>query len=135
MQNTFSLELANYLQNNETVGNLILGENFWVDHMPPDNVDCVMLFTDSGMSQDMYLDTRYQNITFWVRNSRGDAAVATTEQILLVLHRLNNVLLGRYYLYFIYASTGIMNIDSDSRRRKIYKITFNAIYRDTSVIS
>lgn len=130
---TYAEEIARYIQN-ANVG-LTIGSNFFIDHMPPETEDCTMLVTESGDMQDMYLDTRYQTIGLWVRSKRGDVAVNQLEQVLLKLHRLNNISLGQYYLYFCWATTGIVNLDNDSRRRRIYKVTFNTIYRDTNVVS
>ena len=130
---TYALQIATHLQN-AGVG-LTIGVNLFIDHMPPEAEDCVVLYTDSGSSQDMYLDTRHQNISLWSRSIRGDVAVSNLEKALLVLHRLDNITIGNYYLYFCYAISGIMGLDTDNRRRRIYKVTFNTIYRDTNVIS
>lgn len=133
MEDTFMLEYGTYLSN-AGVG-LTIDDNLFIDHMPPEAETCVSLYTDTGAPQDMYLDTRYQTISLWSRHIRGDIATKQLEDALSVLHRLNNVSLGRYYLYFSYATTGILGLGNDDRRRRIYKVSFNTIYRDTNVVS
>ncbi len=111
------------------------GTDLFAGHMVPNPDNVVMVFSSGGGEQDMYLDTQYALIDVWVRDRHSDAGYDKLLRIFEMLHRMGNVQLDRYYLYFMHATSNILDMDRDSQTRKLYKITFRAIYRDTLVVS
>lgn len=119
----------------ESDGLAVSGTDLFVGQMIPQPDNVVMMYAGGGQEQDMYLDTNYQLIDIWTRDRHSDVGYDRLLRIFELLHRLGNVQLGRYYLYFLHATSNILDMDRDAQGRKLHKITFRAIYRDTNVVS
>ncbi len=132
---SITTEIINYLIAELPALALVPGTNVFAGHMIPEPDDVTMFFDASGQAQDEYLDTMYANIEIWTRDRASDVGYDRLQQIFEVLHRTGNAHLGRYYLYFLHATSNIMDMDRDQMDRKMYKITFRAIYRDTNLVS
>lgn len=113
----------------------VAGVDLFIGEMPPDGDNMVMLFAAGGDTPDMYIDTKYATIDIWVRDRNSDGGYSRLLLIFNILQRMQNVQLTQYKLYFLHALTDILDMDRDAQGRKLYKITFRAIYRDTYGVS
>lgn len=131
-----------YTSINSEITNLIqqsligtIGTDIFIGHFPPDPDNAVMVLPVGGDEQDMYLDTNYALIDFWSRDRYSEVSYDKLLRIFKQLHRLQNVQFGHFYVYFIHATGNILDMDSDGQGRKLHKLTFRVIYRDTQLIS
>lgn len=128
-------EIADYTASALPALNLVAATNLFVGHMIPDPDDVTMFFDAAGPRQDQYLNTMHVNLEVWTRDRGGDISYERLNEIFELLHRLQNVQLERYFLYWLEATTHIMDMDRDEMGRKLYKVAFHAIVRDTNMIS
>ena len=128
-------EIATFAINGLPGLSLVAATNTFLGHMIPEPDNVTMFMEVAGPAQDEYLNTQYATIEIWTRDDSADNGKDRLQQIFEFLHRQGNVALGRYYLYFMHATTRIMDMDRDQMGRKMYKITFKAIFRDTNMIS
>ena len=99
----------------------------------PDNA--IMVMTNGGQPPDVYLDTMYINVEFWVRDKSTKTAGDKLDAIYRLLHRNHHFTLGDYYIYFVSAQGNIDVFSEDSQGRKLAKQTYQVIYRDTRTVS
>lgn len=132
---SITTEVVNYTIANLPALALVPGTNVFAGHMIPEPDNVTMFFDAGGQAQDEYLDTMYANIEVWTRDRDSGLGYDRLQQIFEVLHRQGNVQMGRYYVYFLHATSNIMDMDRDQMERKMYKMTFRAIYRDTNMLS
>lgn len=111
------------------------GTDLFIGEFPPDGDNMVMVFAAGGDVPDMYVDTKYATIDIWVRDRNSDGGYTRLLGIFNILQRMQNVKLTQYYVYFLHAMTDILDMDRDAQGRKLYKITFRVIYRDTYGVS
>lgn len=133
---TLALEVAEYLVANG-IGTQ-MGTDVFVGHFSVDPDQATMVFGAEAAQQEKYLDTQYTVIDVWCRSEASQTAECEQRayNIFQLLHQLANIQIGaNFYLYYMNATSNIQDMDRDNQARKLLKVTFRAMYRDTNGVS
>lgn len=124
--------IADYLEDN-AIG--VVGTNIFIEKLPADPANAILLVSVLSPTPDLYLDTAYLDFEIWGRNQSSKTGGDVLSNAYTVLQRNHHLTLGDYYIYFIHAQGGIENYDEDTEGRKLMKQTYRAIYRDMRTVS
>jgi len=118
--------IATYLQSQGigTIGTNIFGE------LPIDKTDSIGIVASPSPDPNKSIDTAEQVFDIWGRFSKGSVGKAKMQEIFETLHRKQNYTLGDFHVYLSYSSGTIDDLDRDSNRNHIYKLSISFIYRE-----
>lgn len=112
-----------------------VGTDLYIEKLPADPANAILLVSITSPEPDMYLDTQYLDFEVWIRNKSVKTGSDVATSIYQLLHRHHHLTLGDYFIYFIHAQSNIDNFDEDSEGRRLLKQSYRAIYRDTRTVS
>lgn len=124
--------LADYIAN---AGIATVGTDLFIEEMPPDPADALLLSSYASPPPDEYLNTITLDFTIWCRSQSTKSGGDRLERVFNLLHRNHHITLGDYYVYSILAITNTEDSDRDQEGRKLQKINFRTMYCDSRTVS
>lgn len=128
--NDITLALATYLQ---TAGFGTYGTNIFVGYIP-ENTDAIWL-EQVGGSQNNYLPMQEAVVNIYIKNTNASDAVNTLNDIKHYIHRMHSTTVSTNYIYTMLILGNIEDVTRDLEYAKIFKLTVQLTYRNTSLIS
>lgn len=123
-------EIANYLQD---AGFGTVGTSIFVSQIPSDKTGIYVSFTGGSMSA--YLPMEEAVLDVYVKDSSASDAVTLLTRIKNHVHRMHNTVTDNSYIYSVLALGNVETVDRDLEYAKLFKITFQVKFRDSSLIS
>lgn len=130
--------IADYLEERDLgeVGKDIFVESFpKVDTGGESTSSGIYLVSTGGIGQDGYLDTLYEDISFWSVSRTTPKAYEALEGVRDVLSRATNYTTGDFLVYYSQDTSGIIGRGRTGDGLRVFEMTLRFIFRDKNVIS
>jgi len=122
--------IATYLQD---AGFGTLGTDIFVGQMPADQNGLYVV--RSGGQMNNYVPIEETVVDIYCKNIKSELCVQKLEQIKRNIHRQYDQTIGNSFIYTLLVIGDVEDVMRDTEYEKIYKITVQAVHRDTSLIS
>lgn len=122
-----SKKIAHYLED-EGIGTL--GTDLFINNIPEDKDNALMLSAVPSGVQEPYYKIYNQNIEVWSRNQDTEAGFNKLEEVFDLLHQADHFETDNIYIYFSYAIDSLDSYGRDDNDRALHKTIFNVIYRE-----
>jgi len=124
--------IAEYLEDND-LG--VVGTNIFIGELPDDENNIVSIVSAPSPDPNKSIPYYTQTVDIWARYSDFDDGYGKLQDIFDTLHREENYEIEGYHVYLSYASGMILDLDRDSERRHLLKVSFGFVYRESSELS
>lgn len=121
--------IADYLED-QGVGTV--NTDIFLGELPLDKSDCIALISAPSPAPDRSIPYYTQNIDVWARFSDYSEGVSKLQEVMDELQRKENYSITGYHVYLSYALGMIDDLDRDTERRHLLKVTFGVVYREDS---
>jgi hypothetical protein len=118
--------LADFLQT-EGVGTV--GSDIFIGEIPLDVSDAIALTLVPSPAPDKSIPYYTQTIDVWGRFTDSEDGLSMLQSVFDAVHRQENYAITGYHVYLSYAAGMIEDMDRDTERRKLYKLTLSFLYR------
>lgn len=112
-----------------------VGTDIFLDELPADPGNAIMLTSTAGLLPNLYLDTQYATIDVWSRDSNSLAGWQKLNGVYTLLHRSYALSLDNYHVWFVHALGEIEPLDRDTEGRSLKRLSMRFIYRRLDNIS
>lgn len=123
-------ELATYLQD---AGFGTVGTDIFIGQIPA-GANGIYIFRTAGTLNN-YLPVENSVVDFYVKNTKSQVAINLIENIKRYAHRMHNTTTANSYIYSMLAIGDIETIERDNEYAKIYKVSFEIMFRPLATIS
>jgi len=113
-----------------TAGIGTFGTNLFIGELPSDKKNAILIVTAPSSPPNPSIGVFEQQVDFWTRYSNSQQGYAKLKQIEALLHRAANYEMGDYHVYISNSMSSVDDMDRDSERRKMWKLTIRFIYRE-----
>lgn len=110
-----------------------LGTDIFVGEIPDDTNGIWTVM--SGGQPNNYVPIEEAVVDIYIKDIKSELAVNKLERIKRAIHRQYSLTIGTTFVYTFLILGVIEDIQRDVEYAKIYKITVQAVHRDTSLIS
>lgn len=107
-----------------------MGTTLFSGELPLDFPNSTAMIYSPSPEPDKSLEVYEMTIDFWNRNRNSENGFEILKSIMDFLHRKQNYETQNYHIYLSYALGMIEDLDRDSERRKLYKLSMRFIYRE-----
>jgi hypothetical protein len=118
--------LATLLEDN-SLGTV--GTDIFVGELPLDDNNVISLIVSPSPEPDKAIPYYMQAIDIWARYSIFDTGYGKLQSIMDVIHQQENYEMHGYHVYLSYARGMIEDLDRDSERRHLFKLSLAFVYR------
>lgn len=125
-----SYQVASYLAN---AGFGTIGTSIFVGQIP-DGVNGIWTERIGGL-QNNYVPVEEAVVNVYAKNTDASDAITLLTNIKNQIHRMHNSTSGNAYIYSFLVIGNIEDVVRDVEFAKIYKLTIQVMFRDTTVIS
>jgi hypothetical protein len=125
-----SYQVATYLA---SAGFGTLNSSIFVGQIP-DNTNGIWIERIGGQ-QNNYVPVEESAINIFVKNTDASEGLTLLTQIKNYIHRMHNTSSGNAYIYSFLVLGNIEDVQRDVEYTKVYKLTIQVVFRDTTVIS
>lgn len=112
-----------------------VGTDIYIGELPFDKADIISLLLVPSPEPNKSIPYYTQMIDVWVRFKSYDDGMAKMQEIFDLFHRIENYEVEGYHVYLSYALGMIDDMDRDSERRHLFKLTLGFIFRQSESIS
>lgn len=121
--------IANHIEDNELA---TLGTDLFIGELPLEKENAISVITSPSTPPNPSIGVYEQNVDIWARfNDSGDG-YDTLQEISDLFHRQNAYIMGDFYVYLSNNLSAIDDMDRDTERRKLWKLTIRFIYRSNT---
>jgi hypothetical protein len=110
-----------------------LGTDIFVGQLPPDT-NCLGVIRTGGQLNN-YVPIEEAVCDIYCKDIKSELAVDKLEDIKQVIHRQHTQTIGNTFIFTFLVLGNIECIERDSEYEKVYKLTVQAVHRDTGLIS
>lgn len=103
--------------------------DLFAGELPLDVTDCIAAMYAISPDPHKTFDVYEQTIDFWARHRSSTTGYNKLRLIQDLFHKKYAYNLGDYHIYFSNSLGVIEDMDRDSERRKLYKLSIRFIYR------
>ena len=104
------------------------GVNLFIGELPLDKTNIISI-NYSVASPDLALDLYTQTLDFWGRFSNVKPGYNKMFKVFDLLHKGQNYKIDDFHIYFSNALGIVDDMDRDSKRRSLYKVSIRFIFR------
>lgn len=112
-----------------TQGFGVVGKTLFIGELPLNVRDCTAVVLTASPEPDKIIPYYRQTVDVWTRYSKAADGYQKIQNIFNFIHQKHHYTMGGYYVYLSYALGGIDDLDRDVERRKLYKASFEFVYR------
>jgi hypothetical protein len=125
-----SLSVATYLQN---AGFGTLGTDIFVGEIPDETSGIWVV--RSGGQPNRYVPIEETVVDIYCKDIKSEVCVQKLESIKRDIHRQHTLTINTSFVYTFLIIGDIIDVQRDPEYEKVYKITLQAVHRDTTLIS
>jgi hypothetical protein len=118
--------LLDYLEEQE-IGEV--GTDLFIGRLPAEIDSCTALIYSPSPEPNKSLDVYEQTVDIWTRDISASDAYSRMLDIQALLHRQGNYQIEGFHIYFSNSLGGIEDLDRDTEKRQLYKLSMRFIYR------
>jgi 5-formaminoimidazole-4-carboxamide-1-beta-D-ribofuranosyl 5'-monophosphate synthetase len=127
---TISYQVATWLQ---SAGFGTLGTDIFVNEIP-DDINGLWTVNMGGQMNN-YVPIEEAVVNIYSKDIKSELAVDRLERIKHTIHRQLSQTIGTTFVYTFLIIGDIESVERDNQFEKIYKMTVQAVHRDTNLIS
>lgn len=118
--------LANYLQDS---GIGTVNTNIFIGELPYDISDCISINSTSSPEPNKSVPYFIQTVDVWARFKNSETGYNKMYDVFDLIHRKAAYEIDGIHIYISYAMGSIEDMDRDSERRKLYKLSLGFVFR------
>lgn len=124
--------ILDYMEDN---GIGTVGTDIFMGELPLDDEDCISVVTAPSPEPNKSIPYYTQSVDVWARFKSYDDGMAKLQSVFSLFHRSENYELDGFHVYLSYALGMIDDLDRDSERRHLFKLTLDFVYRASTSFS